>query len=190
MAFLKRSPILKKESDDSGAGRGAGDKNSQLTTDEQAGLRLFLDLPKTQCLRCHNGPLFSNHGFHNVATSDALDTGSHDFGRMLGLQSVIVDPFNCSGEFSDAPEEGCEHLRFAKRQNLGATIDGAFKVPSLRNLAATAPYFHDGRFDSIEAVVEHYRNQSGGNKRRNSEVPDIDITDEEGDLLVAFLKTL
>ncbi len=167
-----------------------------LSEDEQAGLRLFLDLPKTQCLRCHNGGLFTNQGFHNVATSDTFAEGqshtgaSHDFGRMLGLQAVIVDPFNCSGEFSDAPADGCDHLRFARRQNLGETIDGAFKVPSLRNLATTAPYFHDGRFDTLEAVIDHYRNQTGGENSRVSEVPDIAITDRERDQLVAFLKTL
>jgi len=163
-----------------------------LSTDEQAGLRLFLDLPRTQCLRCHNGPLFSNLGFHNVATAEPAPqaNGTHDFGRMLGLQSVLVDPFNCSGSYSDATSNDCEHLRFARRQNLSETIDGAFKVPSLRNLAATAPYFHDGRFLTLENVVDHYRNQLVNDPLRTSEVPDIELTDSERDQLVAFLNTL
>lgn len=167
-------------------------KNVSLTAAEQAGLHLFLDLPRTQCLRCHNGPLFSNQGFHNVATAEpaAGTKGTHDFGRMLGLQSVLVDPFNCSGSYSDADTDDCEHLRFARRQNLGETIDGAFKVPSLRNLVATAPYFHDGRFATLQLAVDHYRNQLGGNRLRISEVPDIELTDTERDQLVAFLKTL
>jgi len=171
---------------------------SQFGAMEQAGLRLFLDLPKTQCLRCHNGALFTNQDFHNVATSETqagnTARSGHDFGRMLGLQSVIVDPFNCSGEFSDAPAEGCEHLTFARRQNLNETIDGAFKVPSLRNLQNTAPYFHDGRFATLEDVMEHYRNQNiegdGERADRISEVPDINITDTERDQLVAFLRAL
>jgi len=176
----------------------AKNKDNNFGADEQAGLKLFLDLPKTQCLRCHNGALFTNQGFHNVATSES-DTNkstpaSHDFGRMLGLQAVIVDPFNCSGEFSDAPEDGCSHLTFARRQNLNETIDGAFKVPTLRNLENTAPYFHDGRFTTLEDVIEHYRNQktagNGDRVDRVSEGPDIDITDTERDQLVAFLKTL
>ena len=163
-----------------------------LSTDEQAGLHLFLDLPRTQCLRCHNGPLFSNLGFHNVATAEPAPgaTGTHDFGRMLGLQSVLVDPFNCSGSYSDATVNECEHLRFAKRQNLSETIDGAFKVPSLRNLTATAPYFHDGRFRTLAEVIDHYRNQLVNDPLRSSEVPDIELTDSERDQLVAFLKTL
>ncbi len=36
------------------------------------------------------------------------------------------------------------------------TLDGFFKVPSLRNIALTAPYMHDGRFKTLEDVVEHY----------------------------------
>jgi len=176
----------------------AKSQGSPFGAEEQAGLKLFLDLPKTQCLRCHNGALFTNQGFHNVATAESLISdptrSSHDFGRMLGLQAVIVDPFNCSGEFSDASREDCEHLTFARRQNLNETIDGAFKVPSLRNLQNTAPYFHDGRFASLEEVMEHYRNQKTDGKGerldRVSEVPDIDITDTERDQLVAFLKTL
>ena len=176
----------------------ANSQGNPFGADEQAGLKLFLDLPKTQCLRCHNGALFTNQGFHNVATSESLISdptrSSHDFGRMLGLQAVIVDPFNCSGEFSDASSEGCQHLTFARRQNLNETIDGAFKVPSLRNLQNTAPYFHDGRFATLEDVMEHYRNQKTDGKGervdRVSEVPDIDITDTERDQLVAFLKAL
>ena len=163
-----------------------------LTATEQAGLRLFLDIPRTQCLRCHNGPQFTNQGFHNVATSEPLPgtKGSHDFGRMRGLQAVLVDPFNCSGSYSDAGTNNCEHLRFARRQNLGETIDGAFKVPSLRNLRATAPYFHDGRFDTLTTALDHYRNQLGDDPLRNSEVPDIDLSDTERDQLIAFLLTL
>jgi cytochrome c peroxidase len=36
---------------------------------------------------------------------------------------------------------------------------GVFKVPSLRNIALTAPYMHDGRFATLESIVEHYNNQ-------------------------------
>lgn len=163
-----------------------------LTETEQAGLRLFLDIPRTQCLRCHNGPQFTNQGFHNVATAQPQPgtAGQRDFGRMLGLKAVLNDPFNCDGSYSDAAPDQCESLRFARRQNLDENLNGAFKVPSLRNLTATAPYFHDGRFDSLKEAVDHYRNQLGGDRNRISEVPDIEISDTERDQLVAFLQTL
>lgn len=75
--------------------------------------------------------------------------------------------------------------------------DGLFKVPFLRNIALTAPYMHDGRFETLEEVVEHYSSgiqdhdnlsfqlatTSGAPKRFN-------FTEEEKAALVAFLETL
>ncbi len=72
---------------------------------------------------------------------------------------------------------------------------GKFKVPSLRNIALTAPYMHDGRFATLEQVVEHY---SGGVRRTNTLDPNlakhpeagIQLTAGEKADLVAFLNTL
>ncbi len=72
---------------------------------------------------------------------------------------------------------------------------GKFKTPSLRNVAVTAPYMHDGRFATLEEVVEHY---SSGVKRTNTldanlaKHPEagIQLTSQEKADLVAFLKTL
>lgn len=75
--------------------------------------------------------------------------------------------------------------------------DGQFKIPSLRNIALTAPYMHDGRFNTLEEVVEHYNSGvqphrkldskfigSDGNPKRLG----LDIMEKQA--LVAFLKTL
>ncbi len=70
--------------------------DSRLSAEETRGLRLFLDVERTLCLRCHNGPLFTNHVFHDVGTG-AGEGGLPDFGRFLGLQAVLIDPFNCLG---------------------------------------------------------------------------------------------
>ena len=72
---------------------------------------------------------------------------------------------------------------------------GKFKVPSLRNIALTAPYMHDGRFGTLEEVVEHY---SGGVRRSATLDPNlakhpeagIQLTAEEKADLVAFMKSL
>ncbi|AMQ56577.1 cytochrome-c peroxidase [Algoriphagus sanaruensis] len=74
---------------------------------------------------------------------------------------------------------------------------GRFKTPSLRNIELTAPYMHDGRFKSLEEVIEHYSNgiqphptlspalrDSNGNPIR------LNLTQTEKSALVAFLKTL
>lgn len=72
---------------------------------------------------------------------------------------------------------------------------GKFKTPSLRNVARTAPYMHDGRFATLEEVVEHY---SSGVKRTATLDPNLakhpenglQLTTQEKADLVAFLKTL
>jgi cytochrome c peroxidase len=78
----------------------------------------------------------------------------------------------------------------------GAEADrGKFKTPTLRNIALTAPYMHDGRFSTLEDVVEHY---SSGVKRGDTLDPNlakhpaegIRLSAEDKRALVAFLKTL
>jgi cytochrome c peroxidase len=72
---------------------------------------------------------------------------------------------------------------------------GKFKTPSLRNIARTAPYMHDGRFATLEQVVEHY---SSGVRRTATLDPNlakhpetgIQLNAQEKTDLVAFLKTL
>ena len=84
-------------------------------------------------------------------------------------------------------------------QGMGATgsnsMNGFFKIPTLRNVALTYPYMHDGRFATLMDVVNHYSegiqnhpNLSGelkiGNQPRQ-----MNFTQEEKEALVAFLQT-
>ena len=155
-----------------------------LEADEIAGLRLFVDGARTQCLRCHNGPLFTNHGFHDVASSRLGPLP--DLGRFVGIQSVLLDPFNCLGRYSDAPKEGCAELRFLDRREL-ATLSGAFKTPTLREVGRTAPYFHDGSLETLEDVVAHYRRPPAD---PGSELVPLELSDPEAAQLAAFLRVL
>ena len=160
-----------------------------LSKDEIAGLALFIDSSKTQCLNCHNGPAFSNRDFHNIG-SGRLRGAQLDFGRFLGVQSVLLDEFNCHGRYSDAAAEQCEHLDFVNKQ-VDDHLRGAYKTPSLRNLALTAPYFHDGRFASLEQVLDYYmaeENQLAQN--RNSELLPLQLSAAEQKQLLAFLRSL
>jgi len=78
----------------------------------------------------------------------------------------------------------------------GMTLDqGTFSTPSLRNVAVTAPYMHDGRFATLEEVVDHY---SAGIRRTKTLDPNLakhpdgglGLSEEEKEALVAFLRTL
>jgi len=71
--------------------------------------------------------------------------------------------------------------------------DGHFKVPSLRNVAVRAPFMHDGRFSTLEEVIEHY--SSGVQSSPNLQGPlsgsrQFNMTENQKASLVAFLKTL
>jgi cytochrome c peroxidase len=72
---------------------------------------------------------------------------------------------------------------------------GLFKVPTLRNVALTAPYMHDGRIESLEAVVDHY--SAGGRSvsaargvRIDSRIRVLNLTAEDKQALVEFLQSL
>ena len=162
-------------------------KNTDLTVQQYNGLRLFFDAEKTHCLRCHNGPLLTNHGFHNIGTGPDSNN-NFDYGHLFGIQAVAYDMFNCNGKFSDAPDK-CEHVEFAKKVNLPSTAAGAFKVPSLRNVLLTSPYMHDGRFKTLKEVVEFYSNPPDVSEVPH-ELPSLELTEQEIDELVEFLKIL
>ena len=166
------------------ASAGANGGKSGLDEDELAGLRLFLDLGRTQCLQCHNGPLLTNQSFHRIGTAD--DGSMPDLGRFLGAQSLMLDEFNCHGRYSGLPKEECDELNFMNREAL-VHKRGAYKTPTLRNLDKTAPYFHDGRAATLDEVMEHYRSAPATSR---GELVELALSDEESSQLVKFLLTL
>jgi cytochrome c peroxidase len=75
--------------------------------------------------------------------------------------------------------------------------DGKFKIPSLRNVALTAPYMHDGRFTTLSDVIDHYKNGIANHPNLDSRLRNrdgtariMDITEEDKTALIAFLHTL
>ncbi|MCI0427394.1 MAG: c-type cytochrome [Nitrospiraceae bacterium] len=67
---------------------------------------------------------------------------------------------------------------------------GAFKTPTLREIARSAPYTHDGRFKTLEEVVNFYNKGGVKNPHQDPLIIPLDLTDEEKRDLVAFLHTL
>ena len=122
-----------------------------LTVQEQAGLKLFISDDSSQCLRCHNGPMFTNHDFQ--VTGIVNQGTSKNTGRIAGIELALQSPFNCRGIYSDTPHN-CPELTFAKRNS--AELKFAYKVPTLRNVAQTAPYMHNGSISSLMAVLTYY----------------------------------
>lgn len=76
--------------------------------------------------------------------------------------------------------------RFTKK----AADSGKFKIPSLRNVALTAPYMHDGSVKTLEEVIDHYASGGKSGPNQSSLVSGFSLKPEEKASLIAFLKTL
>lgn len=160
-----------------------------LSKDAQLGLRLFIG--RAQCVLCHSGPNFSDGEFHNLGLP-AMPGQAKDDGRHTGIAAVLADPLNGLGAFSDLPRDDAwgDKLRYLDRQS---SNHGEFKTPTLRELGASAPYMHDGRFSSLEQVIAFYNQpdaQPAALGRREDTLQPLRLSNDEVAQLAAFLKSL
>ncbi|MFD1605996.1 cytochrome-c peroxidase [Flavobacterium artemisiae] len=147
-----------------------GDLNV-LTPQEINGMNLFMG--KAKCATCHFTPLF------NGTVPPSYSKTEHE---------VIGTPQDPAGK-KLSPDLG----RYLFNQM--AQLKGAFKTPTVRNAAVTAPYMHNGVFKTLEEVVSFYN--KGGGKGLGLEVENqtlpfdaLNLTPNEEKDLVAFMKTL
>lgn len=163
------------------------EKLEALSHSAQRGLKLFVG--KAACVNCHFSPLLSGGEFHNIGLAVA-EGEPFDAGRPDGINTVRVDPMNGRGVFSDAQEWASNvKLRYLRYDE---HTYGAYKAPTLRNAAVSAPYMHDGRFASLEEVVRFYVELPGGppiGHREETLLP-VDLDETEIQDLVAFLESL
>lgn len=155
-----------------------------LDARERAGFALFVG--KAQCIQCHNGPLFTNNEFHNTGVPSRKGKAP-DPGRIVALAGVRQDEFNCRSRWSDAKEGECAELDFLASPD--ASHAGAFRVPSLRNVAGRAPYMHAGQLRTMREVLEHY-NRAPKAAIGHTELKPLGLGKAELDQLEAFLQTL
>lgn len=162
---------------------GAARQGDMLGREEIAGLDLFIG--EAQCVNCHNGPLFTNHDFHNTGILPVFGQ-LPSLGRFDGVRLAREDPFNCLGEFSDAVPGQCGELRFARDDN---ELAGAHKTPGLRNVTLTAPYMHTGQITTLEEVMRHY-NEAPTAMLGHNEAKPLGLSNRQLRQLEAFLHTL
>jgi len=155
-----------------------------LDAKERAGMALFIG--KANCTQCHNGPLLTNNEFHNNGAPAGRGL-PEDRGRIVAVAAVQSDEFNCRSRWSDAKARECAELDFLAPAT--AVQAGAFKVPSLRNVAERAPYMHAGQVASLKEVLEHY-NRAPMAPVGTSELKPLGLSSLEIDQLEAFLRAL
>jgi len=116
--------------------------------------------------------------------------GGVDNGRYAGIQRLRADPHNLLGRDNDdasgASAEKTRHVRLQPRNF------GEFKVPSLRNVAKTAPYMHDGSLPTLADVVKHYSELNEDRLHTEGEriLRPLRLSPQAAADLVAFLESL
>jgi cytochrome c peroxidase len=161
----------------------AGEVSKMFSNDEIRGLRLFIG--EANCTQCHNGPLLTNHEFHNTGVL-SYPGEAPDKGRVQGAREVLADPFNCRGSYSDDPAPVCAELEYART---GPELIGTMRTPSLRNLHNTAPYMHKGQLATLAEVLEHY-NEAPLAMIGHNEAKPLGLSRHQLGQLEAFLATL
>jgi cytochrome c peroxidase len=154
----------------------------------QRGLRIFIG--KGSCNMCHAGPAFTNGEFHDTGIPFFIRPGQVDSGRHGGIKRLLANRMNLLGPYNDDAKRssavGTRHVVLEHRNF------GEFKVPSLRNLALTAPYMHNGALATLRDVVRHYSEISPDRLHSDGEaiLKPLRLTERETGDLVAFLESL
>jgi cytochrome c peroxidase len=137
-----------------------------LSESAKRGYRVFLN--KGNCIVCHQIEHWSLHPFgpnYAVFTDDRF----HNLG--VGMDKPLKDPgrYAISGDMEDF---------------------GAFKTPSIRNVALTAPYMHDGSLATLADVVDFYAKGGIPNENLDPGIQPLDLTASDKADLVEFLRSL
>ncbi len=163
---------------------------SSLSPAAQRGLKTFVG--RGNCTLCHHGPTLSDGEFHDIRVPDGDGGEPTDSGRFGGVPTLLADEFNARGPYSD--DTGGKAARRLKFLVNSPENWGTFKTPSLRNVARTAPYMHQGQFSTLREVVEYYSTLESarppGHHGGEQILVPLFLSDEEIDDLVAFLESL
>ena len=156
--------------------------SGQLSDQEKRGENLFA----INCAKCHatgqvegaQGPLFTNYSYANIGVP--ANTDDQVPGDDNGLGGFLASP--------DAPAEFAADAGSEK---------GKFKVPTLRNIALTAPYSHNGYFATLRDIIRFKNTRDVATwpepdvfVNLNYDVGNLGLSDQDIDDLVAFLVTL
>jgi len=157
-----------------------GMDQSALSESAARGSRIFRR--KGNCANCHeislNNDLLTDNRFYNVGLG---------FKRLAPVLEALMAGKN-PDDLALTDMQRSELGRFTVTKTLADL--GKFKTPTLRNIALTAPYMHDGSMKTLEEVIEHY--DKGGDKNRfiDAKIFPLHLTQQEKADLVAFMKAL
>lgn len=151
-----------------------------LNEKETAGLKIFLNA-KVGYINCHYGSMFSGSGFFAIGSDDP-NKSMRD--RLNGVKILLDSEFNC---LKHSAPENCPKTLYVKQE--GADLKGAYKTPSLRNLRYARAFMHDGRYKTLEEVIEHYQNPNIL-PPRHIDIRPAGLLPHQRKQLLSFLNTL
>lgn len=146
-----------------------GGDESALSEAAQRGEKLFFSGEKAGCSQCHGGWNFS--GSVRYAGGQKVESEFHNTG--------LYDTYR-------APNTGIQ-------EHTGKAADsGKFRAPTLRNIAVTAPYMHDGSIATLSEVIEHYARggRSSANPLKSSILHPLSLSPRDKMDLIEFLQSL
>src|SRR3954447_7552038 len=164
---------------------------SALSPAAARGLNVFETTGK--CTECHNGPAITEATTLDVAADRTaqLDKAGRwtDTGFLnIGVPPPADDP-GIGGVDGTAAAKPLSIARLAQLSPLA--VDGAFKIPGLRNVELTAPYFHNGGEMTLRQVVDFYsRGGDFDNAEKSPNLDTLNLSEQDKNDLVEFLKSL
>lgn len=169
----------------------AGDVAAQQRYPEAARRGLALFVGKANCRSCHAGPAFTDQEFHNIGVPTLDKSPPRDAGRLAGLAQLRADEFNAAAVYSD--DRTGERARDIAQISDTPENWGRFKTPSLRNVAVTAPYMHQGQFATLRDILHYYSTLEGtvpAGHHGEQVIKPLELAPQEIDDILAFLDTL
>jgi cytochrome c peroxidase len=167
-----------------------GAEKEAMSADQQAGFRLFTG--KANCSSCHlitdESALFTDNAMHNTGigyqrsmsnpsaqTQVQIAPGKHITVRTDAVADASETPPNDIGlyEITENPDDRWK-----------------YRTPTLRNVALSAPYMHNGSISTLEEVIEFYNGGGIENELLDPLLRPLNLSDQESDQLLAFLRAL
>lgn len=165
----------------------AGDA-AAVSNEVKAGFKIFTG--KGQCFACHTvskeAALFTDLGFHNTGAAQL---------QLIPEKTVDVDLGG--GLIAHMPRAQVDEILTLPGKDLGryeVTLDPTdlwrYKTPSLRNVALTAPYMHNGALLTLEEVIAYYDRGGTGAEGQDPRIAPLYLSQEEKQALLVFLRSL
>ena len=165
-----------------------------FSVEEQSGLDLFIAEDKGNCAACHPVPDKNSNKVNSLFTDFSYDNLGVPENKLVRAQNNMEADYVDEGLLNNPVVDDSE-------------LKGAFRVASLRNVAVTAPYMHNGVFRDLETVVHFYNSRDVrraknpetdtgwekaeiGSTKNTEELGDLGLSSDEINDIVAFLKTL